>query len=81
MLAAAFVPWVHRDDHPEADLQAGVFTVSMPDSLAALVQQQVPSTQRLEFCHSARHLVLRRNGPPIAEGCVPDAGDQVWPVD
>jgi hypothetical protein len=81
MLAAAFVPWVHRDDHPEADLQAGVFAVSMPDSLSTLVQQQVPGTQRLEFCHNARHLLLRRNGPPIADGCEAAAGDKVWPVD
>ena len=81
MLASAFVPWVHRDDHPEADLQAGVFTVSMPDSLTALVRQQVPGTQHLEFCHNEQHLLLRRNGPPIGEGCVAGAGDSVWAVD
>lgn len=76
-LAGAFVPWLHSDDHPEADLARQVYRVSMPSSIEALVQRTRPGTVRLEFCHDARQVVMRRDGPPIADGCVAAPGDTV----
>ncbi|MDP1649133.1 MAG: DUF2145 domain-containing protein [Rubrivivax sp.] len=76
-----FVPWVHRDGHPEEDLQAGRYRVSMPASLEAFVQRREPDTLRLEICHDERRVVVRRGGASFSEGCVPEAGDAVFDLD
>ncbi|MFY9513729.1 MAG: DUF2145 domain-containing protein [Rubrivivax sp.] len=81
MLAAVFVPWLHRDDHPEADLQQGVFRLSLPQSLEQFVRQHQPGAERLEFCQDGRRAVVRRGWTPIAAGCVPAAGDEVIALD
>ena len=47
----------------------------MPASLEAFVQRQVPGAQRLELCHDARHMVLRRGWTPLGPGCEPGAND------
>lgn len=74
---AAFIPWVHEDDHPEDDLQAGRYRVVMPLSLERLVRERSPGARRLEFCHTAQHLVVRRGWTPIGESCVAAPGDAV----
>ena len=60
MWLAAFVPWLHHDDHPSADLERGVFHVSMPASIEAFVQATVPGATRMEFCLADRRVVIRR---------------------
>jgi len=70
-----FVPWVHREGHPEADLQAGRYRVSMPASLQAFVLRREPGTLRLEICHDERRAVVRRGGQPFGQGCVAGEGD------
>jgi len=70
-----FVPWVHRDGHPEADLQAGRYRVSMPASLQAFVLRREPGTRRLEICHHEQRVVVRRGGAPFGEACVAGEGD------
>lgn len=77
----AFSPYLNTEDHPEDDLWAGRFRVSMPESIAAFVQRQVPGAQRIELCHTREHVVMRRGGAPIADGCVPAEGDEVIPLD
>lgn len=72
-----FVPWVHRGDHPDEDLQAGRYRVSMPASLADFVLRIEPATRRLEFCHDAQRVVLRRGGAAFGERCAAAAGDVV----
>jgi len=81
MLAGLFVPWVHQGDHPEADLQRGVYRVSLPQAIESFVQRQVPGAERLEFCHDGRRVVVHRGWTPIAPGCVPGAGDEVVALD
>lgn len=81
MWAGSIVPWVHRDDHPAEDLAAARFRVSMPASIEAFVRARWPSAQRLEFCHSARQIVIRRGWEPIAEGCQAGPGDEVLALD
>ena len=78
-LAMTFVPWLHRDDHPTADLHAARLRISMPVAIEAFVRQQIPGATRMEFCHNARHMVVRRGWEPIAEGCQPGDGDTVIP--
>ncbi len=81
MWATAFVPWLHNDDHPPEDWARKIYRVSMPASIDGFMQAQVPGATRLEFCHNTRHVVVRRGGAPIAEGCVPGADDTVIPLD
>ncbi|MBC7730120.1 MAG: DUF2145 domain-containing protein [Microbacteriaceae bacterium] len=71
------LPWLHTDDHPADDLAAWQLRVSMPASIAAFVQRRLPATRRIEFCHNARHIVVRHDGAPIAEGCQPESQDTV----
>ena len=73
------LPWLHTDDHPAEDLAAWQLRVSMPASIAAFVQRRAPATRRIEFCHNERHIVVRRDGEPIAEGCLPGPQDTVVP--
>ncbi len=77
MWATWFVPWLHNDDHPDEDQAQQRYRVSMPASIEGFLQAQVPGATRLEFCHNERHVVVRRGGAPIADGCVPDAQDTV----
>ncbi len=81
MWATWFVPWLHNDDHPDEDQAERRYRVSMPASIEAFMQAQVPGATRLEFCHNTRHVVVRRDGAPIAEGCVPGEADTVIPLD
>jgi len=77
MWVGAFIPWVHDDDHPAADLAQQIYRVSMPASIEAFVQRRVPGATRLEFCHSDTRVVVRRGWEPIAEGCQAGAQDTV----
>lgn len=77
MWLGAFVPWVHSDDHPSEDTAQALYRVSMPASIEAFVQAQVPGATRLELCHTDRHVVIRRGWEPIAEGCEPGERDTV----
>jgi hypothetical protein len=77
LLAGSFIPWVHSDDHPEADLAQAVYQVSMPDSIEAFVRRTVPGSSRVELCHRERWVVIHTGWEPIAEGCQPGPGDRV----
>lgn len=77
MVAALFVPWVYRAGHPQDDLEAGRMRISMPASLEAFALRQVPGARRLEFCHAAGRVVVRRDGPPLDAACTAGEGDRV----
>lgn len=81
MLAGQAVPWLHGDDHPPQPPGRLIYDVSMPASIAAFVHARLPAAQRLEFCHTERHIVVHRGWEPIAAGCVPSAADEVIPLD
>ncbi|MFT4191432.1 MAG: DUF2145 domain-containing protein, partial [Comamonas sp.] len=73
VIAAHFTPLVHVRDHPIEDLRALQMQVSMPASIEQFVRQQVPQSRRIELCYDTRHIVVRRDGPPLAESCQPEA--------
>jgi len=77
----AFSPWLNRDDHPEEELAQAHFVVSMPQSIEHFVRQRVPAAERLELCHTDKHVLLRRGWLPLADGCVPQDGDTVIALD
>jgi hypothetical protein len=81
MWAAGFVPWLHSDDHPEADLHALQFRTSLPTSIEAFVRAQWPDAQRIELCHDSKRVVVRRGWTAIGEGCVPGEGDRLIALD
>jgi hypothetical protein len=81
MGAAAFVPWLHSDDHPSEDLYETRFRVSMPASLEGFVRETLPGARRIEFCHTEEHIVVHHGWEPIAEGCVPGPQDTVLALD
>lgn len=77
LLAGRFVPWLHFDDHPEAQLNAGAVQTSLPTSLEAFALQRWPAARRIEFCHGPQGVVQRGGGVALAAGCVPQQGDHV----
>jgi hypothetical protein len=81
MFAGGFAPWVHLDDHPEADRFALALHVSLPPALEAFARSRAPGSRHVELCHQGGRLVIREEGPPIADGCVAEAGDRVVALD
>jgi hypothetical protein len=81
MWLSVAVPWLHHDDHPQADLDEAVFRVSMPASIEAFVRVRVPGARRVEFCHAGTRVVVHRGWEPIAEGCEPGPQDRVVMLD
>jgi hypothetical protein len=73
-------PWVHTDDHPAADLAAARLRVSMPEGLERFVRVLWPATQRLEFCYTSEHVLLRHGWAPLPDDCQPGDVDQVVPL-
>ena len=77
-----FSPFLHRGDHPGADLAAGRFVVSMPESIGTFVRRLHPQVTRVELCHTDRHVVVRRGwDAPLPDDCTPGEGDRVVALD
>jgi hypothetical protein len=81
MFAAGFVPWLRLDDHPEEDRFALRFRTTMPASIETFVRERIPGARRIEFCLDGHHVVVRYGWSAIADGCIPEAGDRVEPID
>ncbi|MBK1712086.1 DUF2145 domain-containing protein [Rubrivivax gelatinosus] len=77
VFAAHFVPLIHVQDHPLADLQALTMQVSMPSSIEAFVRERAPQVRRLEICHDGTRVLVRRGWREIAAGCRPEPGDEL----
>jgi len=77
MFAGQFVPLVHVDDHPVEDLHALSLQVSLPASIEQFVRRRTPQTQRVEICHDAARIVVRRGWEPLGAACEPGPGDEV----
>ena len=75
--AAAFMPLVHLDDHPEEARYGLNYRVSLPEAMESFVRERMPQAKRIELCHDDRQVVIRRGWQPIAAGCRPEAGDRV----
>lgn len=81
MWAGAFIPFVHSDDHPQQDIDARRYRVSMPSAIEAFVHQTIPQATRVEFCHTEDHVVIHRGWRDLRDGCVPDDEDEVIRLD
>ncbi len=80
MAAAPLLPFIHLDDHPEADRFALHLRTSLPADLEHFVRQREPAARRIELCRANGRVVLRQGWEPIAPGCVAQAGDQVFRI-
>ncbi len=72
------MPFVHLDDHPLDDRYALRLRTSVPASIEAFVRARWPQARRVELCHDAQRVVVRRGWEPLAEGCRPAPGDEVF---
>lgn len=81
MLAAAFVPFVHLNDHPEADRLAMKLQISLPRTVEAFIQERLPGSERIEICHNGQQVVVRHGWSLIVDGCQPGEGDRVVTLD
>ena len=81
MWAGQLIPWVHNDDHPAQDIDAKLYRVVMPAAIEAFVQQRVPGATRLEFCHTDKHVVVRRGWGNLPDGCEAGPQDEVIALD
>ena len=77
---APLSPWLRHDDHPEEDLRAGRYRVSMPASLEAWVRQLAPASRRIELCLARGQVVVRHGWTPLDADCTPGEGDEVRPL-
>ena len=75
MLAAAFVPYLHNDDHPTEDIARSTYRVSMPASVEGFVQGRLPGATRVEFCHKGQRMAVRRGWGVVMGGCGAGLGD------
>ncbi|HMN80617.1 MAG TPA: DUF2145 domain-containing protein [Burkholderiaceae bacterium] len=80
-IGGQFISWLHNGDHPPEDLEQMTYRVSMPASIETFVRRQHPDAQRIEFCHTDSHVLIRHGWQPIAAGCEPQPGDTMVPVD
>lgn len=78
MWLARHLPWLHSDDHPQEDLDAAQFRVSMPQSIEAFVRMRWPDAQRLEVCYTENQVVVHRGWTLVAAGCAAAEDDQVF---
>lgn len=81
MFAGAFVPWLRMDDHPEEDVLAMRFRTTLPATVESFIRSRLPLARRIELCHDQRQIVIHRGWTPIAEGCRPEATDEVVAYD
>lgn len=81
MFAAQFVPLLHVDDHPVADLQALQLHTSLPTSIEAFVHRRLPQAERIELCRDERQIVVRRGWRALGPGCRAEPGDEVIRLD
>jgi hypothetical protein len=77
MFAGQFVPLVHLNDHPVEDIHALALHVSVPAAIEDFVRRQAPQARRVEVCHDARRIVVRRGGEALDAACTPKPDDEV----
>lgn len=81
MWLSTLSPWLHSDDHPPHDIEQAIYRVSMPASLETFVHRLAPAARRLEFCHTDRHIVVRRGWQPLDDACQGGPQDTVIALD
>lgn len=71
LLAAAFAPLVHTNDHPEEDLQKRALHISLPSDIETFIRQEFPNSPRIEICHNGQQAIVRHGWTTMDEDCTP----------
>jgi hypothetical protein len=67
--AANVVPLVHNGDHPDSELAANRYQVSLPSAMEGFVRQQAAGTERIQVCLRGKTLVTHRGWDDMADDC------------
>jgi hypothetical protein len=75
---AAFVPWIHNDDHPAEDLAAAQYRISLPAAVEGLVRAQERGARKVQICYSGAHVLVRRgwDAGTQDDACTPAPSDE-----
>jgi hypothetical protein len=76
LMAAALLPHMGLRHHPDSDLQALRFEVSLPAAVERFVERRWPQAERVEWCLRGREVVVRRRWQPLDRHCTPADGDE-----
>lgn len=79
-LPLALLPWIGVAGQRDEDLNQQQLRTSLPPDLERLALQRWPGARRLALCYTREHLLLREQGPPLAElpaDCQPAEGEAV----
>jgi len=79
--AAHFIPLLHHDDQPAAELALNHYQLSLPSSIEAFVQQQFPDSQRIQLCLRQDKLLIHHGWDEMSSDCKPAANDQLQQLD
>lgn len=74
--AAAVMPHLGLEHHPQEDLRALQLQLSLPSSIEDFVRRRWPQVQRTEWCRRGQELVVRSGWQPLDEACTPRVGDR-----
>lgn len=74
---AAFSPWLHLQDHPEADLADARQRISLPQGLMDWLLQRFPGGRRVDLCELPGGLLVREGGFQPGDDCV-ERPDDRW---
>lgn len=77
MIASAFTPMLHLDDHPNDEREAMRLKVSLPSTIETFVRERLPNSRHIELCHNEKQIVVHHGWTPIADGCLAGDGDRV----
>lgn len=79
--AANVVPLVHNGDHPDSELAANRYQVSLPSAMEGFVRQQAEGAERIQVCLRGKTLVTHRGWDDMADDCQAATGDSVQQLD
>ena len=76
LVAAAVMPHLGLQHHPNDRLHDLQMLVTLPDSIEGFIRRRWPQAQRAEWCRRGAEVVLRVGWQPLDEDCTPQEGDR-----
>jgi hypothetical protein len=80
LMASAFVPLVHTQDHPDEDVRAHTLRVSLPSNIEQFIQTIYPKSQRIEICHNGKQAIVHQGWTPLKRCEAESTNDQIIPL-
>lgn len=80
LLASAFLPLVHTQDHPEEDVRNHAIQVSLPSNLEQFIQKTHPDSRRIEICHNGKQAIVHEGWAPLKRCEAESTNDRIIPL-